>query len=228
MQKLRDNGVEMIAKFIEYVIAAGLIKKGGQTTSQKHAQDIMGKNFFGIEEAIKHFGVSPTPQQLAALSEIPFSEEELRQSKDTHVLTAVFPLSILVIRDRVDHKFFYNHEAAWYNEQIFANEPGEVNWQLVRKALAESLTPKNWQEQQASFSKKNEVLTAQELVYAIIGHLLATGERLVEQNYVRTSSVDSNGNRVYVSDVGLDGLGISDFWDAVRYDNEDLSSARKL
>jgi hypothetical protein len=30
------------------------------------------------------------------------------------------------------------------------------------------------------------------------------------------------------NEVRLDGLGISDYWDAVRYDNEDLSSPRKL
>lgn len=228
MLSLEDNVVEMIAKVIKYVKAIRLNKKGGPTISQKRAQEIMGANFFGFEEAMKYFGVNPTPQQLAALSEIPFSEEVLRQSKDTHILIAVFPLSIQQIRGRVDRKLFFNHEAAWYNEQLFANEPGEVNWQLVRKAPAENSTPKNRQEQQAFFGKKNEVPTAQELVYTIIGHFLATGEWLVEQNYVRTSSVDSNGNRVYVSDVGLDGLGISDYWDAVRYDNEDLSSDRKL
>jgi len=66
------------------------------------------------------------------------------------------------------------------------------------------------------------------MVYTIIGHLLATGERLVERKYAYTSSVDSDGNRVYVSDVGSNGLGISDYWDAVGYDNDDLSSARKL
>jgi hypothetical protein len=33
----------------------------------------MGKNFFGIEEAVKHFGINPTNQQLAALLEVPFS-----------------------------------------------------------------------------------------------------------------------------------------------------------
>jgi hypothetical protein len=66
-------------------------------TSQKRAQEIMSKNFFGIEEAIKHFGVSPTRQQLDALSEIPFSEAVLEQSKDTHILAAVFTLSILEI-----------------------------------------------------------------------------------------------------------------------------------
>jgi hypothetical protein len=218
----------MIAKVIGYGKAVGLIQRGEPTTSQKRAREIMGRNFFGVEEAVKHFGVSPTPQQLAALLEIPFSEEVLRQSKETHVLIAVFPLSILEIRGRVERKLFYNHEAAWYNEQFFANERGEVNWQFVRKTPAENSTPKNWKEQQALFGKDDEVPTARGMVYTIIGHLLATGERLVEQNYVRTSSVDSNGNRVYVSDVGLDGLGIGDYWDAVRYDNEDLSSARKL
>lgn len=38
----------------------GLIQSYRLTTSQKCAREIMGKNFFGIEEAIKHFGVNPT------------------------------------------------------------------------------------------------------------------------------------------------------------------------
>jgi hypothetical protein len=152
----------------------------------------------------------------------------LRQSKDTHILVAIFPLSILEIRDRVENNLFYNHEAAWYNEQFFAKERGEVKWQLVRKTPVAKSTSKNWQEQQALFSKDDKAPTAQAMVYTIIGYLLSTNWRLVERKYARTSSVDSNGNRVYVTDVGLDGLGISDYWDAVGYDNEDLSSPRKL
>ncbi|VVB65119.1 Uncharacterised protein [uncultured archaeon] len=198
------------------------------TTSQKRAREIMGKNIFGVEEGIKHLGVNPTRQQLAVLSEIPFSDAMLDQSKDTHVLVAVFPLSILEIRGKVARKLFYNHETAWYNEQFFAKEHGEVNWQLVRKTPVDNSTSVNWQEQQALFCKDDIVPTAQVLVYTIIGHLLATGERLVERKYARTSSVDSDGNCVYVSDVGSNGLGISDYWDAVGYDNEDRSSARKL
>ena len=206
----------------------GLIQSYRLTTSQKCAREIMGKNFFGIEEAIKHFGVNPTSQQLAALSEIPFPETVLQQSKDSHILVAVFPLSILEIRAKVDRKLFYNHETAWYNEQSFAKEHGEVNWQIVRKTPVDNSTSENWQEQQALFGKDDIVPTAQVLVYTIIGHLLATGERLVERKYARTSSVDSDGNCVYVSDVGSNGLGISDYWDAVGYDNDDRSSARKL
>jgi hypothetical protein len=197
-------------------------------TCQKRAREIMGKNFFGIEEAIKHFGINPTHQQLATLSEIPFSEALLKQSKDTYILVAVFPLSILEIRDKVERKFFYNHEDAWHNKQLFAKEHGEVGWQLVRKTPVDNSTLKNWQEQQALFGKDDEVPTARVMVYTIIGYRLATGERLVERKYARTSTVDLEGNVVYVRDVGLDGLGISDYWDAVGYDNEDMSSARKL
>ncbi len=69
---------EIISKVIGYSKVLVLIQSGMPTTSQKCAREIMGKNFFGIDEAIKHFGINPTPQQLAALSEIPFSKAELR------------------------------------------------------------------------------------------------------------------------------------------------------
>jgi hypothetical protein len=206
------------------------IQRGGSisTISQKRAREIMSKNFFGVEEAVKYFRINPTRQQLATLSDIPFSEALLEQSKNTHVLIAVFPLSILEIRDKVDPKLFYNHEDAWYDKQSFAKEAGEVSWQLIRKVSVDDSMPKNWQEQQALFGKNEEMPTAQALVYMAIGYFLSTGEQFMERKYACTSSVDSSGNRVYISDVGLDGLGISDYWDAVRYDNEDLSSPRKL
>jgi hypothetical protein len=196
--------------------------------SQKHAREIMSRNFFGIEEAIKYFGINPTHQQLAALSDVPFSEALLEQLKDTHVLVAVFPLSILEVRGKVDPKLFYNHEDAWYDKQSFAKEAGEISWQLIRKTPADNSMPKNCQEQQALFGRDEEMPTAQALVYSAIGYFLSTGEQFMKSKYACTSSMDSSGNRVYISDVGLDGLGISDYWDAVRYDNEDLSSPRKL
>jgi hypothetical protein len=212
-----DSMIEMIQR-----------KESKSTISQKHARAIMSKNFFGIEEAIKYFGVNPTHQQLAALSDVPFSEARLEQLKDTHVLVAVFPLSILEIRDKVDPKLFYKHEDAWYDKQSFAKEAEEINWQLIRKIPADNSMLKNWQDQQALFGKDEEMPTAQALIYTAIGHFLSIGEQFMERKYACTSTVDSSGNRVYISDVGVDGLGISDYWDAVRYDNEDLSSPRKL
>lgn len=193
------------------------------TTSQKRAREIMGKNMFGVEEAIQHFGVNPTRQQTLALSEIPFSEEVLQKAKDTHVLVAVFPLSVLEIRGKVDSKLFYDQ--SWYNkESSFAKERGETSWQLVLKTPVDNSTSKNWEEQLALISE--EVPTAQVMVYTIIGHYLATGERLFEHIYVRTSSVDSDGYRVYVGYFDSDGLDVYDYWDAYRDDDVGVSSAR--
>ena len=203
-----------------------LIQNGGfePTISQKRAREIMGRSFFGVEEAIKHFGVNPTPQQLAALSEIPFSEAVLEQSKDTHVLVAVFPLSVLEIRGKVESKLFYDQ--SWYNKESFAKERGEVTWQLVRKTEVANSTSKNWQEQQALLSKDDEVPSAQVMVYTIIGHYLTTGERLFEHIYVRTFSVGSNGSRVVVGLFGSGGLSVNDYWDG--YDSLGVSFARKF
>lgn len=201
------------------------------TTSQERGREIMGKNFFGVEEAIKHFGVKPTRQQLVVLSEIPFSEAVLEQSKNTHVLVAVFPLSILDIYSKVYSKLFYDQ---WqYNKQPFVIEHGEGvpfgSWQLVCKAPVENSFLKSWQEQEMLIGKDDKVPTAQVMIYTIIGHFLATGERMFENIYVRTSSVASGGVRVYVGYFVSVGLSVrNDYWDDSRYDDLGVSSARKF
>lgn len=197
------------------------------TIQQELARDIMGRNFFSVKEAVQYFGVKPTHTQLSVLAEMPFTEAELRKVKNTHVLVAVFPLSILKIRDKVERKLFYSHENARYNKQAFAKDCGEVRRQLVRKAPVENSMLKTWQEQQAFLAKNEETPTAQVMVYTIIGHFLATGERLFEKTYVRCSDVDSVGNRVVVGHFSSDGLSVSFYWDDRRYDDVGLASARK-
>jgi len=224
-QKVIDSkGNDLATKVVR------LIENGGfePSTSQKRARQIMGWNFFGIEEAIKHFGVNPSKQQLAYLADVPFTEEVLASVKDTHVLVAVFPMSILDVRAKVKDesgRLFYDQP--WYNKQAFAKDKGEVGWQLVRKVPIADLTNKTWNEQQALLSKDEETPSAQVMVYTIIGHYLATGERLFENVYVRTSSVDSDGNRVNVGDFGGHGLSVDNWWGGFRNGNIGVSSARK-
>jgi len=206
-----------------------LIQNGGfePTTSQKRAREIMGKNFFGVEEAIEYFGVNPTRQELAALSEIPFSEPVLEELKNSHILVAVFPLSVLKICGKVERNLFCSREDAWYNKQSFAKEHGKVSWQLVRKTPVDNSTAKSWQEQQTLLGKDDEVPTSQVVVYTIIGHFLAVGERLLEHIYVRTSSVGSDGSRVGVGDFDSGGLSVGGCWDDFRSGGLGVSSARK-
>ncbi len=223
-QKVIDSkGNDLAAKVVR-LIRSGWFEP---STSHKQARAIMGKNLFGVEEAIKHFGVNPSKQQLAYLAEVPFTEEVLSSCKDTHVLVAVFPMSILDIRGKVEHKLFYSHDDAWYNEWAFARDKGEVGWHLVRKVPVADSTKKTWNEQQALLSKDEETPKAQVMVYTIIGHFLASGERLFENIYIRCSDLlDSECHRVYVGHFGATDFEVGSFWD-VHHSHIGLSAARK-
>ena len=206
-----------------------LITNGGfePSMSQKRAREIMGRNFFGVEEAITHFGVNPTKQQSAYLAGVPFTEEVLASCKDTHILVAVFPMSLLDIRGACeDQGLFYNQD--WYNEIMFARDRGKVSWHLVRKTPVENFTNKTCNDQQALLGKDEETLSIRAVVYTMIGYFKATGKHLFEKNvFVRTSSLDSSGNRVYVGIFDAKGLVVDYYWDDYHYDNLGLASARK-
>ena len=198
--------------------------------SQKVAREIMGKNFFGVEEAIKHFGVNPSKQQLAALAEVPFSEEVLKSCNDTHILIAAFPLSILdirgIIKKQPDRSLFYSHD--WYDKQAFAKDKGEVGWQLVRKEPVVGSTSKTWNEQQALLSKDEETPAARIVVYTMVGHFLSTRERLFKKAYVRCVDLGSDGYRVYVGRFASGGLRVDGSWDGGRDGGLGVSAARKF
>ncbi len=212
----------------------GVVDKSMSMTSLNpqwlKARNIMGENFFGVEDVIKHFGVNPTKQQLAVLAEIPWSEEVLISCKDTHVLVAVFPLSILDIRGHArkqsDQTIFYSQD--WYNKQPFAKDKGEIGWQLVGKVPVAKSIRKTWNEQQALLSKDEETPKAQVVVYTMVSHFLNTGERLFEKFYVRCADLDSEeGSHVYVGHFDTCGLSFDPWFDNLPYVHIGLSVSMK-
>ena len=222
-QKVVDSKDNDLAKKV-----VRLIQNGGfePSTSQKRAREIMGKNIFGVEEAIAHFGVNPSKQQTAYLAEVPFAESVLEACKNTHVLVAVFPLSLLDIRGACkDQGLFYNQD--WYNKQSFAKEKGEVGWQLIRKTPVSDSTSKTWDEQNKLLGKDDEVPSVRAVVYTMVGHYKAQNERLFEKVWVRCSDLDSGGSRVYVGVFDAMGLLVNSYWDDIRHVYLGLASARK-
>lgn len=202
------------------------------TASVARAKEIMGKNFLGLEEGVKLFGIQLTRRQLAYMSEVPFSEATLTACKDTHILVAVMPLTIVQIRyytaalSKGQRSYFYKQD--WYERQAFANEVGQLEWCLVRKTPVENSTSKPWSDQQVLLDDKiEETPKAQVMVYTIIGHFLNTGERLFEKVLVRCSDFGSGGNRVSVG-MGAGGLYVYDDWDDSIGDGLGVSSSRKL
>ncbi len=203
------------------------------SVSQTKAREIMGKNFFGIEEAQKHFGVTFSKRQLAYMAEIPFSEEVLNECKDSHILVAYAPMAIVAVRAKTasvklppKHRMFYQQD--WYDNNEVGNGAGALEWHLVRKTSVPDSKSKTWQEQQGLLDHKiDETPEANVMVYTIIGHFLNTGERLFEKEYVRTRTLDSDGRRVLVGGFGSVGLYVAYYWDGHRDDLIGLSAARK-
>jgi len=205
------------------------IKKRGYEaiTTQEVAREIMGANFFGIEEAVKYLGVNLSKKETTALIEIPFTEEVLESCKDTHVLAAVFLMSILDIR-KVDSSLFDRSTGGWYNSEEFAQNKGMASWQLILKNPVPDSTSKKLTEQQDLLGKDDETLSTQPLIYMMIGHYRNTGERLFENVYVRTSCALLDGRHVGVGYFDSGGLLIYGFWDNTPYANLGLSSAWKF
>ncbi|HEV7702281.1 MAG TPA: hypothetical protein VGO63_02475 [Candidatus Paceibacterota bacterium] len=201
-------------------------------TTPEIAKKIMGKNFFGVQQAKKFFKVNPSKKQLASLSKVPFSEGVLKSCKDSHILVAAFRLSILDIR-RIAEKqsqliLFVGYNFPWYEKEAFAKDKGEVRWYLVRKEPVVNSTNKSWDEQQMLLSKDEETPKARIIVYSMIGHFLFTGERLFEKFYVRCSDRGPyDRSRVSIGDFGVEGLYVHYTFDDSRGQPFAVSSIRK-
>lgn len=164
------------------------------------AREIMGGNFFGIEEASKYFRVKPTCQQLADLSEIPFSVTILEQCKDTHLLIAILPLSLLDIYKKFEMSRggMFDGRTDWsrYYEEKFMEERAKISWQLICKNPVSNSASKAWEAQSVLIGEDNKVPSAREMAYAIISRYLSTKEILFKYVFVNTSSMDSRGFHV--------------------------------
>lgn len=194
------------------------------TKSQKSAQAIMGGNFFGVEEAMLHFGVNPTPEQLATLAEVPFSPEVLNECKDSYILKAYFSKSIFEIWKKFGNLFCQNIGSI---EEKFIREYSNTRWWLIRKTAVEESFSKDWEEQIKLISDSEEVPPAEVVVDTAVGFFNVTGERIFENEYVRTSTI-SDGHHVIVGCFVSGGLFLNDWDDGYRDGYIGLASSRKF
>jgi hypothetical protein len=198
------------------------------SASQKQARELMGRNFFGIEEAVRHFSVEPSESQLVALSRIPFEETIIESRKNTHILAAVFPLSITDILSRVNRDLFYHHNLDYWQRRAFARDCGQLRWHLIRKAAIQHSASKSREDQLRGLNLTQGLPSARVLVYVLIGHYLASGQRLFESAYVRSSDVIDEKPEVIVGNFDQEGLDIKVNWVSDRLDNLGIADSYEL
>ncbi|MDB4978532.1 MAG: hypothetical protein JWM56_718 [Candidatus Peribacteria bacterium] len=190
------------------------------TAVQSRARAIMGKNFLGLEEVRRGYGIALDSEPLA---EIPFSEETLQACKDTHVLVAGSALSVNEIRKIADSDFY---DTDWYKREPFANDKKvSVRWYLLRSAPVPESRNKTYDQQCSLLTKEEEVPFACEMTYMVILYWRVYCERLLPDVYVRCQDKDSISYRIVVGNFDSGGFDVVRYWDDVRFDACGLASS---
>ncbi len=188
--------------------SSGVNENMPKITKKRTAREIMGKNFFGIEEAKEHFKINPTAMQLIVLTQIPYTEEMLDACKNTHILRAIFPISIEEIRVMYPRLFRKDIKALRLKGKLNKGVDGEVFWCLIRKSALPGSYFDDPQMQRAVLGKNNVIPSARVMVCTIIGHYLATGEKLFSNSSIHFDQ-NSKDRRVVVGPFTENGLAIN-------------------
>jgi len=217
------------------------------TTSQKLARAILGKNFFGVEEWSSLYGVSFSNKQLREVVEFPWSEDVLnapcpfhkgKSIKETHFAFLGLdtfkgkPLTILKWQelhpDSDQPKFYSYAPDNWYAKEKFSNESTcGFRWYLMPLEIVPESADKTYAEQIAMLSADYEVPLAIEEVTKIILYYRKNGVYLNPTSYGRCQDVASDGSRVDVGCLFLEGLDVSDSWGDLRDYGIGLAASRK-
>src|SRR3989344_672423 len=145
------------------------------------ARQIMGGNFFGPKEAVDHFGVTYGTKERSDLGEIPFMAETLEEKKETHILIAAPAMCLLEFVERMHEKGFghlIRIPGTKFAEADYAISADAPSWRLVRKTPVPESLGKNPEKQKILLMSDEYVPSLKHIVFAIIGHYLATGVHL--------------------------------------------------
>jgi hypothetical protein len=197
------------------------------------AVTILGDDFITPQEVAEtRSGVVYTENQLAEFEKTLPAEEELKWLRDNGFMLVPgpgTPLSCLEIR-ALDPKYFYTKTGGWYAEekqQFSRHQVVSTKWLKLRKAPMPDSLSRTWDEQVKLLSELEYVPNDAEVEWGVTTYMAVNNVYLLKGVYVRTSSLASDGRRVYVGRFDADGLNVDDCSDDSRSDNLGVASARK-
>jgi len=200
----------------------------------KLAHEILGKDFIPPEEIMrsrKRKGIIYTNEQLAQFKKTVPAREILEWCLNNNYMLIAGPnrpMSLLELRT-IKNGYIFPKRGGWYvNERVSKKDKVETKWYMIRKGPVPQSTLKSWYGQQYLISDVETVPNVAELVWAITTYKAVRDIYLLDEICVRTSSTDSDGDRISVGRFGSENLSIGSRWDSSRNDNRlALSSARK-
>jgi len=190
--------------------------------SHAAAHVVEGEHIIFPEEVTEARAVTYSSEQLKHLAETLPDEQQLRWLRENNYAVVAgppTPMSVLEVRALSPQLFVFETDG-WYAVQSFAStHKAGCEWLVIRKAPLPLSTKKTWDVQQKLLSKDEEVPNAAEISWFITTYYEVKKTRLFSDVYVRTSSVNSDGDRVSVGYFGEVGLSVGYYWDGdYRYD----------
>ena len=150
--------------------------------SLKLARKIMGPNFIGPKEIYAAFGLPYGENERFELDVIPFQPSTLERCKDTHVLIAVFSLSLIELRER-EEKLFADQD--WSSINSFVSSKGKSTWRFVRKTCVRDSSNNDFAAQRALLSRHEMVPSAHTVAYLAAAYFRIRSEKLFALDAVR-------------------------------------------
>jgi len=139
-------------------------------------------------------------------------------------------MSLLEIRN-LDAKLFYSKTGGWYadkRQKFSRRDLTAMGWLAVRKTPVSKSFGRSYEKQQILLSSVESVPNAAEIAWFVTIYFRVRKISLFPDCYVRTSSLDSHGDRVNVGRFGADGLFVDSYWDENPCPGVGLSYSRKF
>jgi hypothetical protein len=196
------------------------------------ARLILGNDFISPEEVAKAYGFSYSEDQFAQFADtLPDFETLMWLRQNGYMLVAgpATDQNLLDVRD-FDNQLFYSKSEGWYAEdkQTFSRTDmvRGGQWLMLRKGDVPKSRGETWSKQYDMVKAPEYVPNVAEVSYGVTVYRKVRGVYLLPNFWVRTSSVDAGGDRVYVGYQGGQGLFVRSYWDGYRHDGLGVSSAR--
>ncbi len=234
VQRLIERGGE----FQAYVVA-GISRFTSKLPDYTLARSILGADFISADEIATARGLAYTEDQLTELGKKLPDQATLEALRDNGMMLVAGPPTAMTMLDvrAVHADYFYSkgpeqNDSGWYdeaNEKFARTDKVEaLCWIAFRKEPVEDSLNKTWSDQQALVVEPMMVPNAAEATWALTTCKAVRDIYLLDNLYVRTSSLDSDGHRVYVGVFDAGGLNVYSDWDDDRNGDLGVSAGRKF
>ena len=204
--------------------------------SYKRASQILGIDFITPGEAALIRKLSYTNEQMEYFMRTLPNENTLRWLKTNNYALVPGPPKPMGLVDVYFLKpklFFYKMSGSrlsgWFLIHPIVNgDKAETEWLAIRKEEVQNSVNKFWRDQLKLFSEDERVPNAGEMSWFITTLYEVRRTYLLQQVYVRTSSVTSPGRHIVIGFVGSHGLDVWNTSDGSSFPRFGIAVARKL